>query len=75
MPMLATCALVNICCGNEANMSRVRQHERYNEIKMRLLEGLARVFGTNTAREQFGRATAQDACGAFPYFGVTILDK
>lgn len=42
---------------------------------MRLLEGLARVFGTNTARERFGRATAQDAQGPFPYFGITILDK
>ncbi|KPI89058.1 putative kinesin [Leptomonas seymouri] len=74
VPILASYALVNLCCGSEANLQMAREHPRYDEVKYRLLEGLARAFGTNTSREGFGRATAQETAGPFPYYGVTVQD-
>ncbi|KPA76247.1 putative kinesin [Leptomonas pyrrhocoris] len=74
VPILASYALVNLCCSSAENLKMAREHPRYDEVKYRLLEGLARAFGTNTAREGFGRATAQETAGPFPYHGVTIQD-
>ncbi|ESL11943.1 kinesin [Trypanosoma rangeli SC58] len=75
VPILASYALVNLCCSNERNLDIARDNPRYGEVKFRLLEGLARVFGKNTAREGYGRATAQETESPFPYYGVTIADK
>ncbi|KAG5508244.1 hypothetical protein JKF63_05500 [Porcisia hertigi] len=75
VPILASYALVNLCCSSEENLEIAKEHTRYAEVKFRLLEGLARAFGTNTSREGFGRATAQEAVGPFPYYGVTIQDE
>lgn len=75
VPILASYALVNLCCSNEANLAIAEEHPRYGDVKCRLLEGLARAFGTNAAREGFGRATAHEASAPFPYYGVTVQDK
>ncbi|AAZ11356.1 kinesin, putative [Trypanosoma equiperdum] len=75
VPILASYALVNLCCSNEQNLDIAQDHPRYGEVKFRLLEGLARAFGVNTAREGFGRATAHETGSPFPYYGVTIVDK
>ncbi|KAG8348903.1 Microtubule binding Kinesin motor domain [Trypanosoma vivax] len=75
VPILASYALVNLCCSNEQNLEISQDHSRHNEVKFRLLEGLARAFGVNTAREGFGRATAHETGSPFPYHGITIVDK
>ncbi|CAC9478646.1 putative kinesin [Leishmania infantum JPCM5] len=75
VPILASYALVNLCCSSHENLKMAMEHSRYGEVKFRLLEGLARAFGTNTSREGFGRATAQETAGPFPYYGVTIQDE
>ncbi|KEG11237.1 kinesin [Trypanosoma grayi] len=75
VPILASYALVNLCCSNEQNLDIAQDHPRYGEVKFRLLEGLARAFGINTAREGYGRATAHETESPFPYSGVTIVDK
>ncbi|RNF04418.1 putative kinesin [Trypanosoma conorhini] len=75
VPILASYALVNLCCSNEHNFDIVRDNPRYGEVKFRLLEGLARAFGKNTVHEGYGRATAQETESPFPYYGVTIADK
>jgi hypothetical protein len=75
VPILASYALVNLCCSCEENLRMAQEHPRYDEVKYHLLEGLARAFGNNTAREGFGRATAQETAGPFPYYGVTIQDS
>ncbi|GET87670.1 kinesin, putative [Leishmania tarentolae] len=75
VPILASYALVNLCCSSHKNLKIAMEHSRYGEVKFRLLEGLARVFGTNTSREGFGRATAQETAGPFPYYGVTVQDE
>lgn len=75
VPILASYALVNLCCSSIENFNLALQHPRFEEVKFRLLEGLARAFGTNTAREGFGRATAQETAAPFPYFGVTVKDN
>ncbi|CAM37935.1 putative kinesin [Leishmania braziliensis MHOM/BR/75/M2904] len=75
VPILASYALVNLCCSSDENLKVAMGHERYGEVKFRLLEGLARAFGTNASREGFGRATAQETAGPFPYYGVTIQDE
>lgn len=75
VPILASYALVNLCCSNAQNLAIAKEHPQYDEVKYRLLEGIARAFGTNTAREGFGRATAQEATAPFPYYGVTVMDK
>ena len=75
VPILASYALVNLCCSNGANMTIARKHPNYEEVRYRLMEGLARAFGNNTVREGFGRATAQETTSPFPYYGVTVLDK
>ncbi|CAD2221641.1 kinesin family member 3/17 [Angomonas deanei] len=75
LPILAAYALVNLCCSHKENLKLAKEHPRYGEVKFRLLEGLARAFGSNTAREGFGRATAQESASPFPYYGVTVLDK
>ena len=74
VPILASYALVNLCCSSKENLQMAMEHPRYDEVKYRLLEGLARAFGTNTSREGFGRATAQEKAGPFPYYGVTVQD-
>ena len=74
VPILASYALVNLCCSNAANMAVVRRHPRFEEIRFKLMEGLARAFGNNTVREGFGRATAQETTSPFPYYGVTVCD-
>lgn len=75
VPILASFALVYLCCSNEQNLDIAQDNPRYGEVKFRLLEGLARVFGINSAREGYGRATAQETESPFPYYGVTIVDK
>lgn len=75
VPILASYALVNLCCSSIENFKLAAQHPRFEEVKFRLLEGLARAFGTNTAREGFGRATAQETAAPFPYYGVTVKDS
>eukprot|EP00796_Vickermania_ingenoplastis_P011101 gene11101-7727_t len=75
VPILASYALVNLCCSNVDNFNLARQHPRYAEVKFRLLEGLARAFGTNSTREGFGRASAQETEAPFPYYGVTVKDE
>ncbi|KAG5503853.1 hypothetical protein JIQ42_07370 [Leishmania sp. Namibia] len=75
VPILASYALVNLCCSSDENLKMAMEHVRYGEVKFRLLEGLARAFGTNTSREGFGRATAQETAGPFPYYGATIQDE
>ncbi|ESS66241.1 kinesin [Trypanosoma cruzi Dm28c] len=75
VPILASYALVNLCCSNKHNLDIARDNLRYGEVKFRLLEGLARAFGINAAREGYGRATAQETESPFPYYGVTIMDK
>jgi len=75
MPILASYALVNLCCSNRANLSRLQRHPRYEEIRLKLTEGLARAFGINSIREGFGKATAQETTSSFPYYGVTLLNK
>lgn len=75
VPILASYALVNLCCSSIENFKITLQHPRFEEVKFRLLEGLARVFGSTTAREGFGRATAQETAPPFPYYGVTVKDK
>jgi cell division protein FtsB len=75
VPILASYALVNLCCSNQANMDIVRKHPEYTEVRCKLMEGLARAFGNNTVREGFGRATAEENSGPFPYRGVTVQDK
>ncbi|KAH9599343.1 Kinesin motor domain [Trypanosoma melophagium] len=75
VPILASYALVNLCCSNEQNLDIAQDNPRYGEVKFRLLEGLARAFGINTAREGYGRATAHERESPFPYHGVTIVDK
>ncbi|EPY20063.1 kinesin [Strigomonas culicis] len=75
IPILASYALVNLCCSSVENLEAAKEDPRYAEVKFRLLEGLARAFGSNTAREGFGRATAQESASPFPYYGVTVLDK
>jgi hypothetical protein len=75
LPILASYALVNLCCSNSANLSKLQRHSRYEEIRFKLTEGLARAFGTNSMREGFGKATAQETQSAFPYYGVTLLNK
>lgn len=75
IPILASYALVNLCCSNIENFKMAAEHPRFEEVKFRLLEGLARAFGTNTAREGFGRATAQETAAPFPYYGVTVKHK
>ncbi|KAK7196212.1 kinesin [Novymonas esmeraldas] len=75
VPILASYALVNLCCSSSDNLEMAMEHSRYDEVKFRLLEGIARAFGTNTSREGFGRATAQETAGPFPYYGVTIQDE
>lgn len=75
VPILASYALVNLCCSNEPNMTVARRHPNFEEVRYRLMEGLARAFGNNTVREGFGRATAQETTSPFPYFGVTVTDK
>lgn len=75
VPILASFALVYLCCSNEQNLDIAQDNPRYGEVKFRLLEGLARVFGINSAREGYGRATAEETESPFPYHGVTIIDK
>lgn len=75
VPILASYALVNLCCSCEDNMEMARENAHYDKVKFRLLEGLARAFGSNAARERFGRATAQETEGPFPYYGATIQDS
>ena len=75
VPILASYALVNLCCSNAENMVTARKHPNFEDVRFRLMEGLARAFGTNTTREGFGRATAQETTSPFPYFGVTVADK
>lgn len=75
VPILASYALVNLCCSNGPNMAIVKKNPQFDEVRYRLMEGLSRAFGNNTVREGFGRATAQEAGGPFPYFGVTVTDK
>lgn len=75
VPILASYALVNLCCSNAANMTKARSHPQFEDVRYRLMEGLARAFGNNTVREGFGRATAQETTSPFPYYGVTVTDK
>jgi hypothetical protein len=75
VPILASYALVNLCCSNAANMDIVRKHPDYPEVRCKLMEGLSRAFGNNAVREGFGRATAEENSSPFPYRGVTVLDK
>jgi hypothetical protein len=75
VPILASYALVNLCCSNGPNMAIAKRHPQFDEVRYRLMEGLSRAFGNNTVREGFGRATAQEAAGPFPYYGVTVTDK
>ena len=75
LPILASYALVNLCCSNVENMAIARRHPEFEEVRFRLMEGLARAFGNNTTREGFGRATAEENSSPFPYHGVTVTDK
>eukprot|EP00758_Cryptobia_borreli_P018866 Tbor_TRINITY_DN7577_c0_g1::TRINITY_DN7577_c0_g1_i1::g.886::m.886/K10396/KIF5; kinesin family member 5 len=75
VPILASYALVNVCCNNADNMATARAHPQFDQVCFKLMEGLARAFGNNTHREGFGRATAQETNAPFPYYGVTVTDK
>ena len=77
LPVLTAYALVNVCCANAENMRLLKQHEKFSEIRFKLLEGLGRVFSDNIAKENRQSATAshtvasEDGECLFSYNGVT----
>ena len=77
LPVLTAYALVNVCCSNAENMQALLKHAKFPEIRLKLLEGLGRVFSDNIASENRQSATAShtitDGAGSelFSYHGVT----